>query len=349
MKKKECVAYCLRQKPLEPLKKSGSASAPLNIALVKYWGKRNEELHLPITSSLSLSLSLKTTTEVQLYSRSQRDKDYFELNGKPLHEASPFYKRLSSYLDLFRASPDVIFQVSTTNEMPTSAGLASSASGFAALVLALDDLFEWQLSRDLLSILARLGSGSACRSLFSGFALWQKGTRADGLDSHAVPIPDTWPSLAMAYVPISNEEKPISSREAMKRTVATSPLYRMWPELTEGHIYEALQAIQQRDFTKIGEIAEQSALNMHATMMTSSPPILFWQPLTINILHRVWQARAMGLAVYATLDAGPNVKLLFLEEQRSLLHHYFPEAINLDPLWCMEKAVLSKEPSPPNS
>jgi diphosphomevalonate decarboxylase len=333
MKRKECVDYCLFQKSKEPLKCKGSSSAPLNIALVKYWGKRDEELHLPLTSSLSLSLSMKTTTEVQLFSRSQRERDYFELNGKPVLETSSFYKRLSAFLDLFRFSHDVIFQVITHNEMPTAAGLASSASGFAALVLALDDLFEWQLPQNTLSILARLGSGSACRSLFPGFVLWEKGSRADGLDSHAMALAETWPSLAMAYVPVSHEEKPISSRVAMKRTMDTSPLYRLWPELVEKHIFEALQAIQQRAFTKLGEIAEQSALSMHATMMTSTPPVLLWQPHTVEVLQRVWQAREQGLQVYATLDAGPNVKLLFLEAQRSLLHHHFPEAINLDPLW----------------
>lgn len=333
MKRKQCVDYCLRHKSLTPLKKVGTASAPLNIALVKYWGKRNEELHLPLTSSLSLSVSLKTTTEVHLCSRKEREKDYFELNGKPLHETSTFYKRLSSYLDLFRASEDMIFHVLTTNEMPTAAGLASSASGFAALVLALDNLFGWALPTESLSILARLGSGSACRSLFPGFVLWQKGIRSDGLDSHATPITDTWPTLAMAYVPISQEEKPISSREAMKRTVSTSPLFQLWPDLVETHITKACQAIQQRSFNTLGEIAEQSALTMHATMMTSSPPILFFKPFTVDVLHRVWKAREKGLHVYATLDAGPNVKLLFQEEQRPLLHHYFPEAINLDPIW----------------
>lgn len=333
MKRKECVTYCLHHKSLIPLKKVGMASAPLNIALVKYWGKRNEELHLPLTSSLSLSLALKTTTEVHISSRKEREKDYFELNGKPLHETSSFYKRLSSYLDLFRSSEEVSFQVLTTNEMPTAAGLASSASGFAALVLALDNLFGWSLPRESLSILARLGSGSACRSLFHGFALWQKGTRLDGLDSHAVPLSDTWPTLAMAYIPISQEEKPISSREAMKKTVLTSPLFQLWPDLVETHIEKACQAIQQRSFQALGEIAEQSALSMHATMMAARPPILFFKPTTIDVLHRVWQARAKGFHVYATLDAGPNVKLLFQEDERSCLHQHFPEAINLDPLW----------------
>lgn len=333
MKRADCVLHCLSGKSKEPFKSIGEAQAPMNIALVKYWGKRNRELNLPITSSLSLSLALKTTTTIEVLPHHQREQDLIELNGTPVSSESPFFKRIVSFLHLFRPSPETLFHVTTMNSMPTAAGLASSASGFAALVLALDDLFCWQLPKTTLSLLARLGSGSACRSLFPGFVLWQKGEREDGMDSLAEPILETWPSLMMAYVPVSYDEKPISSTIAMQRTVETSPLYSAWPVQVSTHIDDACQAIGAHDFQKLGTVAEASALMMHATMLGAKEPILYWLPKTVEVLHRVWQARKEGFMVYATMDAGPNVKLLFQEEQRESLHIYFPEAKMISPIW----------------
>lgn len=333
MKKREFVDYCLQGMSKEPYKKIGSASAPMNIALVKYWGKRNTELNLPVTSSLSVSLSLKTSTTVEVISHDIFDRDLIELDGVSAQEGSTFYTRLVFFLDLFRPTPTTLFRVTTKNDMATAAGLASSASGFAALVLALDDLFAWQLPKEKLSLLARLGSGSACRSIFSGFVLWNKGKREDGLDSFATPLLETWPELSMAYIPVSSEQKPISSTKAMQQTVATSSLYAYWPKAVEQEIETALEAIMAHDYTKLGSVAEESALFMHATMMLAKDPILYWLPKSVEVLHRVWQARKDGFMVYATMDAGPNVKILFMEEQRELLFSYFPEAKLLSPIW----------------
>lgn len=157
------------------------AFAPANIALCKYWGKRDTTLNLPLTSSLSISLGKKgATCTVQL---SDQLQDICILNGKTLAVDSKFSTRITQFLDLFRPCEKMFFHVNSQMNIPLAAGLASSACGFASLVLALNDFFGWKLSQQELSILARLGSGSACRSLVQGFVEWQAGLRADGMDS----------------------------------------------------------------------------------------------------------------------------------------------------------------------
>ena len=157
--------------------------APANIALVKYWGKRDEALNLPVTGSLSISLG-PLGSHVEL-ARGAGAADAVWLNGKSLPVDSSFAQRASAYLDLFRPAPDFVFELKARNTVPTAAGFASSASGFAALAKAVDGLFGWGLGTRELSILARLGSGSAARSLEEGFVEWRAGTAADGMDSFA--------------------------------------------------------------------------------------------------------------------------------------------------------------------
>ena len=293
---------------LAPVKSEGAAYAPANIALCKYWGKRDRELNLPATPSLSISLgNLGTHTRISPNS----DADMVLLDEHPAPPA--FEDRLLKFLDLFR-EPGQYFKVETRNTIPTAAGLASSASGFAALVLALNDLAGWDLNSRELSVLARIGSGSACRSIYDGFVLWRRGDRDDGLDSFAERLDVEWPGLCIGVVNISHAQKSIGSTQAMNRTTETSLFYKVWPERVDGDIRGMLQALETHDFDDLGRIAESNALAMHATMIESWPPVLYWQPETVNTLHKVWALRQAGLSVYLTMDAGPNVKLLFLEE-----------------------------------
>lgn len=165
--------------PAHMVKDVGSAYAPTNIALCKYWGKRNQQINLPLTSSLSIALPSKgARTHIK-----QHTHDQVVLNGQLLAMDSTFVKRLASFLDLFRDESTWALSVDIEMNIPVAAGLASSACGFAALVLSLDDLFGWQLSKKELSILARLGSGSASRSLWNGFVEWHAGEQEDGMDS----------------------------------------------------------------------------------------------------------------------------------------------------------------------
>ncbi len=316
--KQQLVRTLLSNASFHPQEKA-SAFAPTNIALIKYWGKRHQELNLPVTDSLSKSLSVGTKTTLSLSS-----EDAVWLNGEKLSSDTTFVQRLFAFCDLFR-SPNTFLHIHTTNEIPTSAGLASSASGFAALTLALNELFGWNLERQKLSILARLGSGSACRSLFDGFVQWHAGVRDDGLDSFAEPIEAPWEELQMGLWIVSREKKPIDSRRAMQITSQTSHLYASWPAQVSHDLAALKEAIKERDFEALGTICENNCLAMHATMISSAPPILYWLPETVAAMHQVWQWRKAGIGVFFTMDAGPNLKLLFLKSSQEKLLQLLPQ------------------------
>ena len=306
MNKRDVVERILADRPRAP-RETGSGRAAANIALCKYWGKRDEELNLPVTGSCSYTLSaLYAETEI-----SPRDgADEVLLNGRLLPARDPFAARLTAYLDLVRS--DHGYRVATHSTVPIAAGVASSSAGFAALVRALNDLYTWRLDDRACSILARLGSGSACRSLFPGFVEWHAGTRPDGMDSFAEPLSVEWPAFRMGLLYMSQAPKPIGSRAAMQRTRATSRLYRAWPDQVAHDLAVIRDALAARDFERLGSAVETNALAMHATMLAASPPVFYWLPDTVAAWHQVWSARADGLAVYATMDAGPNIKLLYL-------------------------------------
>ena len=316
------VAASIIGAPKTPARKLGRAYAPSNIALCKYWGKRNVELNLPVNSSLSVSLGpLGTTTTV-----SRADVESVWLNGDKLREESPFAKRVSRYLDLLRPRKNFYFKIETHNSIPTAAGLASSASGFAALVLALDEFFGWGLDKKSLSILARLGSGSASRSLYHGFVEWRRGNRTDGMDSYAEAIPARWPELRIAVLSVSTAAKPTGSTEGMNRTVHTSSLYNSWPDQAQKDLATLRRAVADQDFASLGATAECNALAMHATMLAAQPPLLYWLPQTVALFHKIRHLRQQGLPLYFTIDAGPNVKLLFEQDSLNDVGSQFPEA-----------------------
>lgn len=313
---------------LTPQKTSGYGQADVNIALSKYWGKRQVALNLPTQSSLSITLpGLGTQTHIQPLDAPQ---DRIELNGQALKTDTPFAQRISRYLDGFRPSQQA-FLIQTINSVPTAAGLASSASGYAALALALNDLFDWQLDAKSLSILARMGSGSASRSIYSGFAIWHKGERDDGLDSYAQALNATWPSLCIGLIKINTQAKPIGSSAGMQHTVDTCPLYQAWPQQAEQQLKIIQNAIETQNFTQLGETAEHNALTMHATMIATWPPILYWQPESIQAMQTVWQLRQQGIEVYFTMDAGPNLKLLFEQHNRPAIERAFSQLETIQP------------------
>ena len=302
------------------VRESGRAFAPSNIALCKYWGKRNVELNLPLNSSLSISLGeLGARTVV-----SQAEADEAWLNGEKLDEEAPFTKRLRRYLDVLRPDKDFYFKIETHNSIPTAAGLASSASGYAALALALNDFFAWGLDKRSLSILARLGSGSASRSLYHGFVEWRRGERMDGMDSFAEPIASEWPELRIGVLSVSTAAKAVGSTAGMNRTVQTSMLYKSWPHQAQQDLAVLHRAIIDNDFALLGKTAERNALAMHATMIASDPPLLYWLPETVELFHKIWRVRAEGLPIYFTIDAGPNVKLLFEDPDSGDVNEQFP-------------------------
>lgn len=329
MKKFDVVKTILGNRLDAPIKKAyAKAFAPSNIALCKYWGKRNQELNLPMTSSLSISLGKKgVTTEVTVI---DSHCDVIHLNNTPIDLFSPFGKRLLEFLSLFRKTEDFHFEINIQSNIPIAAGLASSASGFAAFVLVLNDLFAWNLPKKDLSILARLGSGSASRSIWDGFVEWHVGVREDGLDSHGESILETWPDLCVGLLILNDKEKSISSKEAMQRTVTTSGLYSAWPSKVNKDLSFLKQAITMRDFELFGKTAESNALTMHAMMQSAWPPIIYTLPETLYAMQKIWELRREGLALYFTQDAGPNLKLLFLKNDIETIHNHFPTMDAID-------------------
>ncbi|MDN6625819.1 MAG: diphosphomevalonate decarboxylase [Pisciglobus halotolerans] len=278
-----------------------------NIALIKYWGKKDESLFLPMNSSLSLTLdSFYTETAVQF--DESLDKDAFFLNDRLQNEKST--DKVSHVLDLFREAAGITTpaKVQSTNFVPTAAGLASSASGMAALAGAANLASGLNLDRQTLSTYARRGSGSATRSVYGGFVEWQKGTSNE--DSYAVKVDDASWDIGMVTVIVNNKEKTVSSREGMKKTVATSPFYPRWLKSTPIDLAEMKSAIYNKDFQKLGEITEQSGMKMHGTMLGANPPFSYWEPDSIVAMQTVHHLRATGIPCYFTMDAGPNVKIL---------------------------------------
>lgn len=281
-----------------------TARAHPNIALVKYWGKADEDLILPAAGSLSLTLDqFPTTTTVA--PAPNAELDVLELDGRPADAGQT--ARISDFLDHVRtlAGRDERVIVRSRNSVPTGAGLASSASGFAALATAAAAAFDLDLSPRDLSRLARLGSGSACRSIAEGVAVWHAG---DDASSFAEPVDA--PDMRMIIVTVDRARKAVSSREAMRATAATSPFYSGWVSSTEDYLRQMLVACRAGDFTRIGEITESHALRMHGLIQSTVPPIRFLNPTSHAIFDAVAEAREQGIEAYSTADAGPNVAVI---------------------------------------
>lgn len=303
-------------------KTHGSAFAPVNIALVKYWGKRNSKLNIPINGSLSIALPEKGAfTDI---TPTACNADDLILNGQRIESNNAFYQRLTKFLDNFRSPATPSFQVTIYVNIPISAGVASSACGYAALVLALNDLFNWQLVSSKLSLLARLGSGSAARSLWEGFVQWYPGKDPNGMDSYAEPLPYTWEDLRIGLLIISSTEKIVPSRSAMQCAKQTSPYFGAWIKRNRKTISTFIKAIEEKNFAKFGQLSETNALAMHATTMTAWPPICYTNEHTLAAIQKIWQARAEGLPLYFTQDAGPNLKLIFLKQDSAAVQKLFP-------------------------
>ncbi|MEM6897679.1 MAG: diphosphomevalonate decarboxylase [Pseudomonadota bacterium] len=310
-----------------PEPKEAEAYAPSNIALSKYWGKRDAALNLPLNSSLSISLGGWGTT-TKLF---PADRDEVTLNGEMLDPSDGFARKAFAYVDRFRRGQHLPLRIETTNTIPTAAGLASSASGFAALTKALDGAFGLSLADSELSHLARYGSGSATRSFWHGFVRWDRGEAADGRDSFAQPLEAPWPAFRIAILTVDTGPKAHSSRDGMTHTAETSPLFAEWPAQAEADCAAIGAAIQAQDFPTLGALAEANALAMHATMFAARPALTYLKPQTWEVLARLWDAREEGLMAFATMDAGANVKLVFLEDSEADVLRLFPDARVIDP------------------
>ncbi len=290
--------------------------APPNIALVKYWGVRDPERALPYNSSLSVTLErLRSRTTVRF--DPDRGTDRVVLNGA--EATGPPREAVVRFLDRVRAAASVPLaaDVRSSNNFPTASGLASSASGFAALAGAATIAAGLELSPRALSRLARLGSGSASRSIFGGFVEWRAGTRADGSDCYARPLfgPDHWPELVDLVLLVEGAPvKSVRSAEAMQRTVRTSPAYRRRLEEVTGRLRAVRAAISARDPDRLFPVVMDECDSFREVCETTRPPLDYLTATSRAILAEVRSLnRAEGRAVAGyTHDAGAHVHVFTL-------------------------------------
>lgn len=315
-----------------------TTTAPVNIAVIKYWGKRDPSLNLPTNSSLSVTLSQKSLRTLTTASAAATypAADELILNGKPQEIQSS--KRTLACLANLRAHRQVVedadsslpklsalpLRIVSENNFPTAAGLASSAAGFAALVRAVADLYQLPQSPRELSRIARQGSGSACRSLMGGYVAWRAGELADGSDSLAEEVAPAshWPEMRALVLVVSADKKDVPSTEGMQTTVATSNLFETRAKTVVPERMAAIEtAIQSRDFPAFAEITMRDSNGFHATCLDSWPPIFYMNDVSraaVRLVHDI--NRVVGQTVCAyTFDAGPNAVIYYLEKDTELV------------------------------
>ncbi|MCI1890775.1 MAG: diphosphomevalonate decarboxylase [Schleiferilactobacillus harbinensis] len=306
------------------------ARAHTNIALIKYWGKKDAELMLPANDSLSLTLADFYTETRVTFGGAATDTlrlDDHTLTGPALAKAVKVVDQVRSLAHIQSAA-----LIESYNHVPTAAGLASSASGMAALAGAAAKAAGLTLDHRQLSRLARRGSGSATRSIDGGFVRWFAGHDDDS--SFAMPVaaaPELLASIRVVAVVFSDQPKSIGSTDGMARTAATSSYFAAWTERADEDLTLLLPALRQGDFRAVGTIAEGNALAMHAATLAARPPFTYFLPSTLALIQQVGQLREhTGIPVFATVDAGPNVKLLtlspYVTQLQTWLQTQFPTA-----------------------
>ncbi len=285
---------------------SASARACANIALVKYWGKRPGPGNLPAAGSLSLTLAALVTETTVTFDPALAS-DELVLDGERANAA-----RTTQFLDLVRAlgGSQVHARVVTHNKFPTASGLASSASGFAALALAATHAAGVALDARALTRLARQGSGSAARSIHGGFVRMHASDRDEGAFAEPIASPLLDRVRMVIAIVDGGAPKAHGSRDAMEHTAATSPLYEAWLATVPRDLATAEAALASGDLEQLGTVAEANALAMHATAIAARPAVIYWQPATIALLAAVRTLRGNGRAAWATIDGGPHVKVL---------------------------------------
>ncbi|MCE4962686.1 diphosphomevalonate decarboxylase [Staphylococcus haemolyticus] len=307
------------------MKKSGKARAHTNIALIKYWGKADEALIIPMNNSLSVTLD-RFYTETRVTFDETLTEDQLILNGEAVNAKES--AKIQRYMEMIRKEAGISEHalIESENFVPTAAGLASSASAYAALAGACNEALQLGLSDKDLSRLARRGSGSASRSIYGGFAEWEKGHADESSFAHRVEA-DGWENeLAMVFVVINNKSKKVSSRSGMSLTRDTSRFYQYWLDNVEPDLKDTKEAIAQKDFKRMGEVIEANGLRMHATNLGAQPPFTYLVPESYDAMRIVHECREAGLPCYFTMDAGPNVKVLIEKKnQQAIVDKFLQE------------------------
>ncbi len=294
-----------------------------NIALVKYWGQRNSDLYLPYNSSISITLNSKLWTRTSVSTSKELKKDEVYLNKKKLSGAK--LKRALRQLNYLRKSNFISkktkVKITSINNFPTGTGIASSASGFSALAFALNKLFKLNLSKKELSVLARIGSGSAARSVCGGFVLWQKGELKSGEDSFAVQVKkeNFWAELRDLIVIAETKEKKVNSIEGMQRCVKTSPSFMHRIQEAEYRVEKIKRAILKKDFETLAIETMHDSDRMHSLIAEATPKFSYLNSVSKNIINSVRAFNSDGIKAAYTFDAGPNAHVLTLKKNVSEL------------------------------
>ena len=305
-----------------------------NIAIVKYWGKKDAEKMIPATSSISLTLNdmftetemefikdedIKIAVEKEMKNGNCKDKfwgmtDLFYLNGEL--QDSVHTEKISKVVDLFRENRNQKVKISTTNNMPTAAGLSSSSSGLSAIIKACNKIFEKNYTQSELAQISKFGSGSSSRSFFGPIAAWDK-------DTGEICEVKTDLKLAMLVLVLNKNKKKISSRNGMELCAKTSTYFDEWVKQSEIDFINMKKYLAENDFEKVGTLTEENALRMHKTTETANPPFSYFNEKTYEAMDFVKNLRNNGEKCYFTMDAGPNVKVLCLEEDLEKLAGIF--------------------------
>ncbi len=310
-----------------------TAEAPANIAFIKYWGNADEALRLPHHSTLSMNLSgAKTTTTVEFLADLPEDEVF--LGGNKVDGDGT--KRVSKVLDHVRKISGTKYRARVTshNSFPTAAGIASSASGFAALAVAAASAAGLSLTEKELSTVARLGSGSATRSVPDGFVEWHAGNSHDTSFAESLYAPDYWDIVDIVTI-VDVGQKKVSST-LVHSLADTSLLYPARLASMKEKVENVKRALAEKDFPRFGDLIEEESLNLHAIMMTSRPSVLYWSPATVRVLQALREWRQEGLLAYATMDAGANVHVIARGDDAELVTQ------RLQQLTGVEKTILCR-------
>ncbi len=297
-----------------------------NIALIKYWGKRNVKCNLPATSSLSVTLD-KLWTRMTL-SRIQSQSDTLIVNNSP---ATDMLSRVSQCLDLVLGKERDKFAVESDSNFPIAAGLASSSSAFSALVFAANQILDKKKSISNLSRLAGQISGSSARSLYGGYV--ELLTGKNSIKTGQLLKGSDWP-LDVVVAITDHNRKSISSSKAMIISAETSPFYDVWLEKQDEDMHKARDAILQNNFELLADVSEKNCLKMHSVMWTSRPPIVYWNEGTINCMQGIRELRNKGYPVFFTIDAGPQVKVFCLPEATKMLKNFLSNISGVKEVLC---------------
>mgnify|MGYP000982194408 FL=1 len=292
-----------------------------NIAIIKYWGKKDPIKMIPATSSISLTLeNLFTETEISFITKEEaiektgQASDLLYINGELQNEEQ--IKKITKVVNLFRDDRSQLVKIDTTNNMPTEAGLSSSSSGLSAAIKACNKLFDKNLSREELAQISKFASGSSSRSFFGPVGMWDK-------DTGEVSEVKTDLKLTMIVLVLNEEKKIISSRKGMALCMETSTSFDEWIRQSEIDFENMKRYLSEGDFSKVGELTEENALRMHETTKNANLPFTYLTEKSFEAMEYVKELRKQGERCYFTMDAGPNVKVLCLEEDFERLKDIF--------------------------